>query len=205
MSPKRAIPSEASPVRLLLGDYHIRLLSLLVLRPEEEFHLREIERLSGVPAGTARRELARFLRVGLVTQRRVGNQVRYQADQNCVVYAELAAMLRKTVGIADMLREALAPLAPEIDAAFIFGSAARGEEGPYSDVDLMLIGDVSFESVVAAIHEPEQRLGRPVNPVILRTRDFRKKLASGDGFVRRVMSEPRIPLLGSLDEPGKPA
>lgn len=205
MSPKSAIHSYSSPVRLLVGDYHLRLLSLLLLRPAEDFHLREIERLTGVPAGPARRELQRFLDAGLVTLRRAGNQVRYQADRRCVVFEELAAMLRKTVGMADVLREALQPLARQIKVAFIFGSVAQGKEGPYSDVDVMIVGTVSFESVVAAIQKPQEILGRAINPVILRPADFKTKRKACDGFVHRVLGEPKIMLLGTLDEPGKPA
>lgn len=192
-----------SPVRLLMGDYHLRLLSLLLLRPSEDFHLREIERLTGVPAGPASRELRRFLEAGLVTRRRVGNQVRYQADRGCVVFEEVAGLLRKTTGMADILRDALAPLAKRIALAFIFGSAAQGKEGPFSDVDVLIVGEVSFEEVVAAIQRPQAALGRPINPVILSRADFSGKRASGDGFLRRVLAEPKILLIGSLDEPGK--
>jgi predicted nucleotidyltransferase len=137
----------------------------------------------------------------------VGNQVRYRADPHCIVFEELASMLRKTVGMADILRTALAPLSPKIDKAFIFGSVAQGKEGPFSDIDLMIVGDVAFDDVVTAIQKPQERLGRPINPAILRPADFRTKLDAGDGFVARVMSEPRIVLLGQADErsSGKPA
>ena len=194
-----------SPVRLLLGDYHIRLLSLLLLRPEEDFHLRQIERLTHVPAGPARRELQRFLDAGLITRREVGNQVRYQANRRCLVFEELASMLRKTTGLADVLRDALAPLARRIRFAFVFGSAAEGKEGPFSDVDVMIVGTVPFDAVVAAMAGPERQLGRPVNPVIYRMRDFQAKRDAGEGFVPRVLSTPKIMLLGSIDDAGKSA
>jgi len=189
-----------SPVRLLIGDYHLRLLSLLLLRPGQDFHLREIERLTGVPSGPASRELSRFLDSGIVTRRRTGNQVRYQADRTCLVYEELASMLRKTIGIADVLRDALSALDDKVTLAFVFGSAAQGKEGPFSDVDLMVIGTASFEEVVDAIQKPQATLGRPVNPVILRPPEFAEKRATADGFLSRVLAEPKIMLIGSLDE-----
>jgi predicted nucleotidyltransferase len=120
-----------------------------------------------------------------------------------VVFEELSAALRKTTGMADLLGDALSPLAPKIQAAFIFGSAAQGKEGPFSDVDLMIIGSPTFEEVVAAIQQPQAALGRPVNPVILKPADFKRKRAGGDGFVTRVLAEPKIMLIGSLDEPGE--
>lgn len=205
MSTTIARKTSKSPTRLLFGHYHLKLLSLLLLRPTEDFHLREIERLSGVPAGPASRELRRFLEAGIVTRRRTGNQVRYQADRGCVVFEELAGLLRKTTGMADVLRDALVPLAEGITLAFIFGSAAQGKEGPFSDLDLLIVGTPTFEEVVAAISAPQALLGRPVNPVILTPADFTAKLASGDGFLGRVLGEPKIMLIGSLDEPREPA
>ena len=125
MSTKSAHKPVTSPARLLVGDYHLRLLSLLLLRPSQDFHLREIERLARVPAGPASRELRRFLAAGIVTRRTSGNQVRYQADRGCVVFEELAGLVRKTTGMADVVRDALAPLGSRIKLAFIFGSVDR--------------------------------------------------------------------------------
>lgn len=196
-------PTHTSPVRLLVGDYHLRLLALLLLRPSQDFHLREIERLTGVPSGPASRELRRFLEAGLVTRRMAGNQVRYQADRGCIVFEELAAMLRKTTGMADVVQEALLPLGGKITLAFIFGSAAQGKEGPFSDVDLLIVGRASFEEVVAAIQQPQDMLGRPINPVIVETADFTAKSSAKEGFLTRVLAEPKIILIGSLDEPGQ--
>lgn len=203
MSTTRRARPATSPARLLLGDYHLRLLALLLLRPSEDFHLREIERLTGVPSGPANRELRRFLEAGIVTRRSAGNQVRYQADRGCVVFEELAGLLRKTTGMADILRAALAPLEDKITLAFVFGSAAQGTEGPFSDVDVMIVGSMSFEDVVAEIQQPQSMLGRPINPVILKPADFARKSTASDGFLSRVLAEPKILLIGALDEPGK--
>lgn len=202
MSTESTIDPIRSPVRLLFGDYHLRLLSLLLLRPDEDFHLREIERLTGVPVGPARRELQRFVDAGLVTRRAVGNQVRFQADRLCLVYEELAAMLRKTTGIADPIREALLPLADRIDFAALFGSVARGQEGPRSDIDLLIVGDADFDSVVTVTHPVEARLGRPINPSIFTAKAFQAKRADQESFVSRILREPMIPLVGAVDELG---
>lgn len=190
---------------MLLGDYHLRLLSLLLLRPAEDFHLREIERLSGVPAGPASRELRRLLDAGIVTRRKIGNQVRYRADRDCVVYEELAGLLRKTTGMADVLRESLAPLEKKITLAFIYGSAAQGREGPFSDVDLFIVGSITFDQVVQSMSGAQAALGRPVNPVIMKRADYAAKRLRGDGFLSRVLAEPKILLIGSFDESREPA
>jgi hypothetical protein len=74
--------------------------------------VRQISRLSGVPAGSLHRELKLLAEAGLLTRTVSGNQVCYQADRACPIYDELASIFRKTTGLADVLREALEPASP---------------------------------------------------------------------------------------------
>src|SRR5690606_2739344 len=99
------------------GDYRRRVLALLLLHPEEGFYLREIERLTGVPAGSLHRELRALADAGLLVRSASGNQVRYQVDRACPIYEELAGIFRKTAGLVDVLREALAPLGAAVRLA----------------------------------------------------------------------------------------
>lgn len=198
-TPRRPISTE--PSAFLFGDKHRRLLGLVLMRPEQSFHVREIARLTGLDAGNVHRELKRMASAGLVTSARVGNQLRYQADRSCPIFEELTGIIRKTTGMADVLREALAPLADRITVAFVFGSVAKGEEGPRSDIDLMVVGDVPFEEVVQVTYAAHETLRREVNPVVMPTDKFRKKLKDKERFVTRLMVEPKLILLGAFDEP----
>src|SRR5712691_8453361 len=128
------------------------------------------------------------------------NQVHYQANPDSPIYEELRGILKKTTGIADVLREALAPLARRIEAAFIYGSIASGKEGPRSDVDLMLVGELKFEDAIKALSPAEKDLRREVNPHVYGQREFRAKLAGKDPFLRRVLEEPKIMLMGDLHD-----
>ncbi|MHB1544459.1 MAG: nucleotidyltransferase family protein [Gammaproteobacteria bacterium] len=107
--------------------------------------------------------------------------------------------MRKTSGLADVLRDALAPLSDRIDVAFVFGSVARGEEGSHSDVDLMVVGDAGFDEVVGVLHPLHERLGREVNAVVMKPAEFRRR-ARESSFVARVLSGKKLMLLGALDE-----
>lgn len=187
------------PSALLFGEDYRRLLGLLLMRPDQDFHVREISRLTGVDAGNAQRALKRMEQTGLLKSSRAGNQVRYKANRACPIFPELQGVIRKTVGLADVLREALDPLSGRIEIAFIFGSVARGEEGPASDIDLMVVGNVSFDEVVVALHPLHERLGREINAVVMKRPEFRRRLKEGS-FVARVMGGEKIMLLGALDE-----
>ncbi len=203
----RSKPSTPTPqlVEILFGAYRRQILGLLLLRPDETFYVREIARLTGVSAGSLHRELKLLTDAGLLLRTTVGNQVRYQANIDCPIHAELAGIFRKTAGLADVLRELLAPLQKKITLALVFGSVAQGKARATSDIDLLVVGSAPFAAVVEACHEGTARLGREVNPVVMTKAAFQAKLKQGDRFVSRIVKEPKIILMGEASEFGKPA
>lgn len=188
---------------LLFGIYRRRVLGLLLLHPEETFHVREIARQTDTSAGTLHKELARLAHAGLLNRERVGNQLRYGANRQCPIFEELASILRKTSGLADVLLDAIMPLAKRIKVALIFGSVARGEERTGSDVDILLIGDIGFAETVRALHATQNKIGREINPVVMPQEEFRRKVLEGDGFLRDVITKEKLFLIGDEDELGK--
>lgn len=191
-------------VEVLFGAYRRRILALLLLHADESFYVREIGRLTGVPAGSLHREARLLTEAGLLARSVAGNQVRYQANRACPIYEELAGIFRKTTGLADVLRDALASLGRTVKGAFVFGSVAQGKESATSDVDVMVIGSASFERVVEALAQAGARLRRDVNPVVMTPAEFRAKLDAHDRFVSRTVREPKIMLTGDLRELGQP-
>jgi predicted nucleotidyltransferase len=184
----------------LLGSSRAAILATLLLRPESELHARELARVTNVSIGTLLRELKTLLALGLVKRREVGRQVFFSADPASPVYSELASLLRKTVGLGDRLREALAPLAKRVRVAFVYGSMAAGNAAPHSDVDVMVIGDVSFSDVTRALHAEQAELRREINPTVMSAMEFESKRRKRDGFVQSVVKGPKIWLVGSEDE-----
>ena len=196
----KALPQAPQLVEILFGAYRRRILALLLLHPDESFYVREIGRLIGVPAGSLHRELKLLSDAGLLLRSAAGNQVRYQVNRACPIQEELAGIFRKTAGLADVLREALTPIAGKIRVAFIFGSVAQGKERATSDVDVLVVGSTSFAAVVEALSQASKRLRREVNPVVMSETAFETKLASRDRFIARVVREPKIFLLGDASE-----
>ena len=179
----------------LLPGYRRRVLGLLLLRPEEALHGREIARRTGLPAGTLTRELKRLADVGLLKREKRGNQQVYSADTSCPVFNEVAGILRKTSGLADVLAEVLAPAAQKLRVAFVFGSMAKGTEVGASDVDLLLIGDIGFAEAVELLYPAQATLGREVNPKVFTAAEFSTKAAAP--FLRDVLAKPKIFLIGN--------
>ena len=184
---------------LLFPEYRRRVLGLLLLRPEEALHGREVARRTGLPAGTISRELTKLAEAGVLKRTKRGNQLVYSADTSGPIFTELASILRKTSGLADVLVQALAPAAPKLRLAFVFGSVARGQETGGSDVDLMLVGDLGFRDAVALLHPCQATLGRELNPKLFSAREFTDKAAT-EPFLIDVLGKPKIFLIGNAHD-----
>jgi len=188
---------------LLFGAYRRDVLALLLAHPDESYHVREIARLTHRPANTLYRELALLAQAGVLLRRTIGNQVHYRANPACPIYEELRGIMKKTAGMADVLREALAPLAARIRVAFVYGSIASGDDRPGSDVDVMIVGDLKFEDAVNLLFPAQEKLRREISPHVYWPDEFARALKEKQGFLGRVLAGPKIFLIGDADELGK--
>ena len=191
------------PIDFLFSRYRRQVLALLLLRPDEKFHVRELERLTGISAGSLHRELKAMAQAGLLIREQQGNQVLYRADRSCSIFEELASIFRKTVGLASLLKDALAPIASRIRVAFVFGSVAAGKQHARSDLDVCVLGEVELLDVVKALGSVQDSLQREINPVVMSANRFIDQLAHHERFAERICDEPKIFVIGDEDEFGK--
>ena len=174
-----------------------RVLAILFGNPGRSFFAREIMALAQSGAGAVQRELADLAAAGLLEVTTQGKQKHYQANAAAPVYAELRGLVLKTFGLADVLRDALAPLASKIDAAFVFGSVAKGEDTAGSDIDVMIVSNsLGYADVFGALEPASISLGRPVNPTVYTTAQLAKRTRQDNAFVQRVLAQPKIWLIG---------
>lgn len=170
-----------------------KVLGLLYGQPYKSFYLNEIVRLSDIGRGTIKRELERMTASGIIIQKRIGNQNHYQANESCPVYQELLGIVRKTFGIADVIKTALTPIFDRILFAFIYGSIAKSEDSSKSDIDLLVISDkLTYSEVMERLIEVEGSLGRVVNPTIYDLNQIKQKLKQDNAFVARIIEQPKI-------------
>ena len=189
---------------VLFGKGRGAILGFLYGHPDRSFFFREITRqLSALSVGTIQRELDTLVQLELLTRSTSGKQVFYQANRKHPIFSELRALLAKTVGAFELLRTALSPCGDRIQLAFVYGSMARQEEGADSDVDLMIVGEITLEEVLEQLSGSEKALGRPINPAVYSEAEFRSKLAVGNHFLKSVVSGDKVFLIGDEDELGK--
>ena len=181
-----------------------KVLALLYGNPGQSFYTNEIVRWADMGRGTVRRELEKLTAVGLLQVRREGNQHHYRANEANPIYEELLGIVRKTFGIADVIREALEPVAGQFELAFIYGSVAKGEDSAASDIDLLLVSNsLAFSDVMALLSNAEPGLRRQINPSIYSKEQLHEKLAQNNAFVGKVMAQPKIWIKGNQDDLGQ--
>ncbi len=183
---------------ILFSGYRRRVLGLLLLHPDGHYHVREIARLTNTAAGTLHRELSKLAKAKVLLRELSGNQVYYQANRNFPIYMELVSILKKTSGLVDVLFDALAPLAEKIEVAFVFGSVAKGTENLGSDIDVLIIGDIDFTEIVAALYAVQARLGREINPKVYSRKQWKECLQKQEPLIKEILNNPKLFIIGDL-------
>ena len=153
------VPKMSTISTNLFSQTRSALLALLYGHTDESFYQRQLIRTIGAGHGAIQRELKQLMDMGLIVRKLQGNQVLYRANTKSPIFAEIKSLITKTAGVHNAIRSALAPLESQIEVAFVFGSVARQEERAGSDVDLMILGDVSFSDIVAALAPAQKMLG----------------------------------------------
>jgi len=175
-----------------------RVLAVLFGTPDRSFYANEVIALAQSGTGAVQRELAGLSDAGLLTVSKQGNQKHYQANANAPVFAELRGLVLKTMGLADVLRAALLPLAAQIDLAFVYGSVAKQLDTAQSDIDVMIVSPgLGYADVFGALESANATLGRKINPTLYTPADLAKRVERDNAFVTRVLQQPKIWLIGN--------
>ncbi|MBI3370831.1 MAG: nucleotidyltransferase domain-containing protein [Betaproteobacteria bacterium] len=162
--------------------------------------MRELARVAATAASSLQRDLAALAGAGIVLRALRGHQVYFRANRTCPIFDELRGLVVKTFGVADVLKQALQPFFDRIDAAFVYGSMARGEERSASDIDLFVVGEISFGDVIEALAPAQHKLGREINPTVFSSAEFADKVHEENHFVTTVLAEKQLFVIGGADE-----
>lgn len=195
---KKNKPSLSS---ILFPKTRQRVLGLLYRQVNRSFHTNEMIRLTQSGSGAVQRELEKLSAADLITIRIIGNQKHYEANVNSPLFLELRSIILKTFGLADVIRQALAPIVSKIHIAFIYGSIARQEDTAHSDIDLMLVGDdLTYAELFKLLEKTQPKLNRPIHPTFYSSPEWKKKTKAGNHFLNQIMEQPKIFLIGTEDE-----
>jgi predicted nucleotidyltransferase len=171
---------------------------LLFERPETQLYLREIHRRSGLSIRPIQEELSALDKAGLLKIHKDGNRVYYSANTQHPLFPEIRSLVEKTSGVIGVLQAALQD--PEVEAAFVFGSVASGQARPESDLDLFVIGSLGLRKLTKLLSGTSERIGREVNPHVMTSDEFARRVMSKDHFVSNVMGSKKTFIKGDESE-----
>lgn len=194
-----------APLDALLPKTRQGILAATFVQPEKSWYISELARRLGVPSSSLQRELHDLTAAGILKSHRQGRMVYYQANAQSPLFSDLRGLLLKTVGLVDILADALKPLIRKISLAFVYGSIASGQERSDSDIDLMVIGDISPVELAVPLRHAREILGREINPMVYSPAEFAKRRGAKDHFLTQVLTKPRLLVLGSENELDKAA
>ena len=187
----------ASILSLFSSDVLVKMLTLFLLNPEQEYYQAEIHQRLGGNLRNTQKMLLRLEEMELISHYKRGKMSYYRANREHPLFEDLKRLFMKSVAIGDLIRENIQPMANKIQLAFVFGSYAKGEEAAHSDIDLFLIGDLSLKEISEVMGPITETLGREVNPVIYTETEFRKRYEDNNRFVQELLSCPKIWLIGN--------
>ncbi len=188
------------PASALFPKTRRAVLGLLYSHPGETFYLRQIVDLTGLAVGQVQRELKLLSGTGILTRTEQGRHVYFRANDKCAIFEELRAIVTKTMGAAAVIGESLKNLDDQIRVAFVFGSVARGEETNTSDLDLMVIGDITFAEAAVVVRSAEQQIRREINLSVYPVDEYRSKTLDNHYFLRQVLSQEKLFIVGDQHE-----
>ncbi len=149
-----------------------QILAAILLERNDPWYFSDLAKRLRLTPSTLQRPLDSLVKAGIIRRWAEGNRVYFEREADCPFLPELQGILTKTVGLVDILRDDLHPVAKKIQIAFVYGSIAAGEERSESDVDLLVIGSATLSDLAPALGKSEKRLGRPVNVTVYPPREF---------------------------------
>jgi predicted nucleotidyltransferase len=185
--------------KLFSSKTRVEILKLFLFNPENSFYQRQISALIQQSIRGVQREVEKLQQLGLIEKSVQGNRIYYKTNKNCPIFEDLKNILFKSTGIAEVLKHSFRK-SDAIRIAFIYGSYAKDEENILSDIDLLVIGNISSKELSRLLSKPKKELSREINYAVFRPEEFRRKIKKKDHFLYTVLSDKKIFIVGNRNE-----
>ena len=175
---------------LLSAKTDVRILRAMCAYPTKEFNESELARVSGVGQKTVNRAMPKYAGYGIVSARTIGRANVYTLNSGHYIVEQLRQLF-EVEKLAKLELEQALRAAFEGDGSLvslmIFGSLAREEEEPSSDIDVFVITQdkEGAEKRLRAVEEVTmKKFGNVISEYILSPADF--KLKRGTQTVKEI-------------------
>ena len=196
-------PDSSSGDKLaLLGwpESLVKIIRFFAIHPNKRIRFRELQRRLELGSASVKRDLDRLVALGVVKRQVEDSVILYAVSHESAVWVALTRLIRELSAPDVLVKEAVRDVAG-IDSAFIYGSVARGEEGPDSDIDLFIVGDdIDRRALYGSLAELEHLTGTQVNSIRYSKSELARKLATNARFVREVLKGEKVWVAGDAKE-----
>jgi len=185
--------------KLFISGVRISVLKVMLIHPDEQYHIRAIVREVGAEINAVRRELSRLEDIGLLVKRRSSNRIYYRVNTDCTYYPDLLSLVSKDMGIGKAIVENAKKLG-DIRFAMLSTGFMRGRESTVLDVDLFIVGRPDVAILKDLVSKSQEELGREINYSVMTLEEFNHRKRQNDQFINRVLSQGRSMLIGDEEK-----
>lgn len=172
--------------KLPLGGTPARLLEFFLAHPTTIFYESQVRRQTRLSAGTVNNHLKTLAGQGYVVLERRGNMNFYRLNRTGSIVREIKVAWNLSLPLADALRVAAKELGVK---AYLYGSAARGEDVEDSDWDLLVIGTVPLTEIEGRLAGIRNKFGRKLSMLAFTETDWLAMRRKDPALYERVEKE----------------
>lgn len=169
--------------RLFTSQTRVKLLTLFMLNPEEEFFIRELTRRLEEQINSIRRELDNMKRAGILKSRMKNRKKFYIVNKECPIFPELRSIITKTTDQNARVVQGILKLGT-VELIVLSGIFLHKE----SDVDLLVVGEIDKEKLTSFL-EKEVSSDEPTRFSLMNKADFLYRIKCNDRFVKQLVTD----------------
>jgi len=169
------------------SEITIKLLDYYFLNPDKSHHINQLAEILNVDLGNLFRKLEELEKEGILVSDRKGNQRSFKLNKEYPFLKELKKIYGSKYGFIALLKEKLSKIL-NLKEAYIFGSYAKNNLEPESDIDILLIGKHSPIEAKRVILPLQDRIKREINIIDITPEAFSRKIKKKDEFISNIFS-----------------
>jgi len=184
---------------LFTSKTRVKLIEFFFLNPDQSFHLRDISRRISASPVYVKKELNNLSKLGLIDFEKKGNLSLFSLKEDCIIFNDLKNIFLKTEGVSMLLRQKISSF-DKIKFALIFGSFAKGLANKTSDVDLLIIGEISENDILKITSAFESHTKRELNFILWTEKEFKNKINKKVALLQDIIKDKFVIIKGNEKE-----
>lgn len=170
--------------KLFTSNTRIKLLTIFLMNPEEEYFIRELTRKLDEQINSIRRELDNLKKLGLLRTKTKNRKKYYYINKSFLFLEELRSIIIKALSSNQSMVNDLKKMG-DIKVLILSGLFVDKED---SSVDMLIVGDMDRETLTSYINN-DIRTSRPVKYAIMNEADYKYRIDCNDQFVKALLND----------------